>query len=131
MQIAIVGLASAGKTTVFNTLTRGHAETGGFGGMQLNVGVVKDSVLQIDFFEKSNTERQINVINSILINDIEVLTEDESNYLNYCITGYIDYVASILSNAYLIPLNQISIINKGQIEQNFFELSNDKYLKKI
>ncbi len=41
MQIAIVGLASAGKTTVFNTLTRGHADTGGFGGMQLNVGVVK------------------------------------------------------------------------------------------
>ena len=32
MQIAIVGLAGSGKTTVFNTLTRGHAETGGFGG---------------------------------------------------------------------------------------------------
>ena len=41
MQIAIVGLAGAGKTTVFNTLTRGHADTGGYGGMQLNVGVVK------------------------------------------------------------------------------------------
>jgi len=38
MQIAIVGLAGAGKTTVFNTLTRGHAETGGYGGLQLNVG---------------------------------------------------------------------------------------------
>jgi ribosome-binding ATPase len=36
-----VGLAGAGKTTVFNTLTRGHAETGGYGGLQLNVGVVK------------------------------------------------------------------------------------------
>ena len=33
MQIAIVGLAGSGKTTVFNTLTRGHAETGGFGGV--------------------------------------------------------------------------------------------------
>jgi hypothetical protein len=41
MQIAIVGLAGAGKTTVFNTLTRGHAETGGFGGLELHVGVVK------------------------------------------------------------------------------------------
>jgi GTP-binding protein YchF len=41
VQVAIVGLARSGKTTVFNTLTRGHAETGGFGGMQLNVGVVK------------------------------------------------------------------------------------------
>ncbi|HEY8167580.1 MAG TPA: redox-regulated ATPase YchF [Candidatus Limnocylindrales bacterium] len=41
MQIAIVGLAGSGKTTVFNTLTRGHAETGGYGGMTVNVGVVK------------------------------------------------------------------------------------------
>jgi GTP-binding protein YchF len=41
MQIAIIGLAGSGKTTVFNTLTRGHAETGGYGGVTLNVGVVK------------------------------------------------------------------------------------------
>jgi GTP-binding protein YchF len=41
VQIAIVGLAGGGKTTVFNTLTRGHAETGGYGGVTLNVGVVK------------------------------------------------------------------------------------------
>jgi GTP-binding protein YchF len=41
MQIAIVGLAGSGKTTVFNTLTRGHAETGGYGGLTVNVGVVK------------------------------------------------------------------------------------------
>jgi GTP-binding protein YchF len=41
VEIAIVGLARAGKTTVFNTLTRGAAETGGFGGMTVNVGVVK------------------------------------------------------------------------------------------
>ena len=41
MQIAIVGLTGSGKTTVFNTLTRGHAETGGYGGVTMNVGVVK------------------------------------------------------------------------------------------
>jgi hypothetical protein len=41
LQIAIVGLAGSGKTTVFNTLTRGHAETGGYGGVTMNVGVVK------------------------------------------------------------------------------------------
>ena len=41
MQIAIVGLAGSGKTTVFNTLTRGHAQTGGYGGTELHVGVVK------------------------------------------------------------------------------------------
>ena len=41
MQTAIVGLAGSGKTTVFNTLTRGHAETGGYGGITMNVGVVK------------------------------------------------------------------------------------------
>jgi GTP-binding protein YchF len=41
MQVAIVGLARSGKTTVFNTLTGGEAETGGFGGATVNVGVVK------------------------------------------------------------------------------------------
>jgi GTP-binding protein YchF len=41
LQVAIVGLARSGKTTVFNTLTRGNAETGGFGGVTVNVGVVK------------------------------------------------------------------------------------------
>jgi GTP-binding protein YchF len=41
VQIAIVGLTGSGKTTVFNTLTRGHAETGGYGGVTMNVGVVK------------------------------------------------------------------------------------------
>jgi GTP-binding protein YchF len=41
MQIAIVGLAASGKTTVFNTLARGHAQTGGYGGMELHVGAVK------------------------------------------------------------------------------------------
>ena len=41
MQIAIIGLPASGKTTVFNTLTRGHADTGGYGGLTLHVGVVK------------------------------------------------------------------------------------------
>jgi GTP-binding protein YchF len=41
VQVAIVGLARSGKTTVFNTLTRGEADKGGFGGMTVNVGVVK------------------------------------------------------------------------------------------
>jgi ribosome-binding ATPase len=41
VQVAIVGLARAGKSTVFNTLTRGHAETGGYGGLTVNTGVVK------------------------------------------------------------------------------------------
>jgi hypothetical protein len=41
MQIAIVGLSGSGKTTVFNTLTRGHAQTGGYSGMELHVGTVK------------------------------------------------------------------------------------------
>ena len=41
MQIAIVGLARAGKSTVFNCLTKGDAATGGFGGLTVNTGVVK------------------------------------------------------------------------------------------
>jgi GTP-binding protein YchF len=48
VQIAIVGLAGSGKTTVFNTLTRGHAETGGYGALTLNVGVVKVPDARLD-----------------------------------------------------------------------------------
>jgi hypothetical protein len=43
MQVTIVGLPGSGKTTVFNALTGGHAETGGFSGGRAapNVSVVK------------------------------------------------------------------------------------------
>ncbi len=43
MQVTIVGLPGSGKTTVFNALTGGHAETGGYsaGRAGPNVGVVK------------------------------------------------------------------------------------------
>ena len=43
MQVTIVGLPGSGKSTVFNALTGGHAETGGFSGSRAapNVGVVK------------------------------------------------------------------------------------------
>jgi GTP-binding protein YchF len=43
MQVTIVGLPGSGKTTVFNALTGGHAETGGFSGGRSapNLSVVK------------------------------------------------------------------------------------------
>jgi GTP-binding protein YchF len=43
MQVTIVGLPGSGKTTVFNALTGGHAEVGGFSGGRAapNIGVVK------------------------------------------------------------------------------------------
>jgi hypothetical protein len=43
VQVTIVGLPGSGKTTVFNALTGGHAETGGFSGGRAapNIGVVK------------------------------------------------------------------------------------------
>ena len=58
MQIAIVGLARSGKTTVFNTLTRGHAETGGFGGMTVNVGVVKVPDERLTGWPRSSSPRR-------------------------------------------------------------------------
>ena len=50
MDIGIVGLAKSGKTTVFNALTRGHAETTAFGrsGLEPNVGVVKVPAPRMD-----------------------------------------------------------------------------------
>ena len=41
MDLGIVGLGRAGKTTVFNAVTRGKAQTGFGGGQEPNIGVVK------------------------------------------------------------------------------------------
>ena len=43
MQVTIIGLPGSGKTTVFNALTGGRAETGGYSGGRAapNIGVVK------------------------------------------------------------------------------------------
>jgi ribosome-binding ATPase len=50
MQVTIVGVPGSGKTTVFNALTGGHAETGGFSGSRAapNVAVVKVPDEQVD-----------------------------------------------------------------------------------
>ncbi len=50
MQVTIVGLPGSGKTTVFNALTGGHAETGGFSGGRAapNVSVVKGPDARVD-----------------------------------------------------------------------------------
>src|SRR4051794_6352091 len=42
MELGIIGLSQSGKTTLFNALTRGHAETGTYGAsIEPNIGVVK------------------------------------------------------------------------------------------
>ena len=41
MDIGIIGLERSGKTTVFNAVTRGHAQAGAFGTAEPNIGVVK------------------------------------------------------------------------------------------
>ena len=50
MQVTIVGLPGSGKTTVFNALTGGHAETGGYSGGRAapNISVVKVPDEQVD-----------------------------------------------------------------------------------
>ena len=50
MQVTIVGLPGSGKTTVFNALTGGHAETGGYSGSRAapNVSVVKVPDQRVD-----------------------------------------------------------------------------------
>jgi GTP-binding protein YchF len=42
MDLGIVGFQRSGKTTIFNAVTKGHAQTGSYGaGVQPNIGVVK------------------------------------------------------------------------------------------
>ena len=54
MQVTIVGLPGSGKTTVFNALTGGAAETGAFSGGRAspNVGVVKVPDERLDALSK-------------------------------------------------------------------------------
>jgi GTP-binding protein YchF len=48
MELAIVGLARSGKTTVFNALTGGHAATGSYGAVEPNIGVVRVPDSRVD-----------------------------------------------------------------------------------
>ena len=41
MDVGIIGLGQSGKTTVFNAVTRGKAQTGFGGGQEPNIAVVK------------------------------------------------------------------------------------------
>jgi ribosome-binding ATPase len=53
MDLGIVGFQRSGKTTIFNAVTRGHAETGSYGaGVQPNIGVVKVPDQRLDDLAK-------------------------------------------------------------------------------
>jgi len=53
MKIGILGLPSSGKTTIFNSLTRGKADTGGFGASRsANVGVAHVPDERVDILTK-------------------------------------------------------------------------------
>ena len=53
MDLGIIGFQRSGKTTVFNAVTRGNAETGSYGaGVQPNIGVVKVPDSRLDRLAK-------------------------------------------------------------------------------
>ena len=58
MSIAIVGFASAGKTTVFNALTRSTVETGSYGASKgINIGVGAQPDARLDYLESAFAAR--------------------------------------------------------------------------
>src|SRR4051812_15761206 len=53
MDLGIIGFQRSGKTTIFNAVTRGHAQTGSYGaGVQPNIGVVKVPDTRLDNLAK-------------------------------------------------------------------------------
>jgi ribosome-binding ATPase len=53
VDLGIIGYQRSGKTTVFNAVTKGHAETGAYGaGVQPNIGVVKVPDRRLDDLAK-------------------------------------------------------------------------------
>ncbi len=60
MDLSIIGFQRSGKTTVFNAVTKGHAETGSYGaGVQPNIGVVKVPDRRLDDLAKLFNPKKI------------------------------------------------------------------------
>lgn len=61
MQIGIIGLATSGKTTVFNGLTRGHADTsiGGLAEKDPNRGIAKVPDKRVDFLAELYSPKKV------------------------------------------------------------------------
>lgn len=61
MSIGIIGLPQSGKTTIFNAVTRGHAETARFsaGGTQPNVGVAKVPDIRLQVLSDMHKSKRI------------------------------------------------------------------------
>ena len=59
MSTAIIGLASSGKTTTFNALTRGSVDKGSYGGTKsINIGVGAKPDTRLDFIEDAFEARR-------------------------------------------------------------------------
>lgn len=61
MDLGIIGYGKTGKTTVFNALTSGHAETAAFGrtGLEPNIGVVKVPDPRLDRLAEMDRPRKV------------------------------------------------------------------------
>ena len=69
MKIGIIGLAAAGKTTLFNALTGGAASTGGYGAARVNIGAVSVADARVDalsgvFSPKKTTYAAVNFVDA-------------------------------------------------------------------
>ncbi len=69
MKIGIIGLAAAGKTTLFNALTGGAASTGGYGAARVNIGAAHVADARVDalsavFSPKKRTYAAVNFVDA-------------------------------------------------------------------
>ena len=69
MKIGIIGLAAAGKTTLFNALTGGAASTGGYGAVRVNIGAAHVADARVDalsavFSPKKMTYAAVNFVDA-------------------------------------------------------------------
>ena len=69
MKIGIIGLAAAGKTTLFNALTGGAASTGGYGAARVNIGAAHVADARVDalsavFSPKKMTYAAVNFVDA-------------------------------------------------------------------
>ncbi|MBX7244541.1 MAG: redox-regulated ATPase YchF [Candidatus Sumerlaeaceae bacterium] len=94
MELALIGLAKSGKTTVFNALTGGHAQTSAFVGGKLepNVAVVKVPDPRVDAMTAQYTPKKTTYA-TVKYVDIAGLAKDDTTEHKGVLEALLQYVS--------------------------------------
>src|SRR5262245_29950328 len=80
MRVALIGLPLAGKSTVFNVLTRGQAAAGGGRGGQTQIAVVEVPDRRMDVLVEMFHPRKVSPATVEFVDGVGVATEGKGHF---------------------------------------------------